>query len=87
MKNILMNIVVFIIKKSWKKSAERVKRYLASLYNKNISEISKEDIQKIFDKITEKKRYVTANNTLMNLSPIFNKSIDWELLDKILYIE
>ncbi|WP_064644000.1 hypothetical protein [Orientia tsutsugamushi] len=61
--------------------------YLASLYNKNISEISKEDIQKIFDKITEKKRYVTANNTLMNLSPIFNKSIDWGLLDKILYVE
>ncbi|WP_231966329.1 hypothetical protein [Orientia tsutsugamushi] len=71
----------------WKKSYVIVKSYTAPLYHKKISEITEEDIQKLFDEITAKKYYVTANNTLMNLSPIFNKSIDWELLDKILYVE
>ncbi|WP_342638311.1 site-specific integrase [Orientia tsutsugamushi] len=81
MKNML-NIVGFIIQKVRKRTAERVKRYLESLYNKKISEITKEDIQKIFDEITARKHYITANNILMNLSPIFNKAIEWGLLEK-----
>ncbi|KJV51016.1 putative integrase [Orientia tsutsugamushi str. Gilliam] len=48
--------------------AQRVKRYSESLYNKKISEITKEDIQKIFDKITARKHYVTANSILKLLS-------------------
>ncbi|WP_410522021.1 tyrosine-type recombinase/integrase [Orientia tsutsugamushi] len=78
----MLNIVGFIIQKVGKRTAERVKRYLESLYNKKISEITKEDIQKIFDEITARKHYVTANNILMNLSPIFNKAIEWGLIDK-----
>ncbi|KJV54001.1 hypothetical protein OTSGILL_0198 [Orientia tsutsugamushi str. Gilliam] len=68
--------------KSWKRTSERIKRYLESLYNTKISEITKEDIQKIFDEITARKHYVTANNILMNLSPIFNKAIELGLIDK-----
>ncbi|SPR14495.1 tyrosine-type recombinase/integrase [Orientia tsutsugamushi] len=68
--------------KSWKIMAQRVKRYLESLYNKKISEITKEDIQKIFDEITAMKHYVTANSILKLLSPIFNKAIEWGLLEK-----
>ncbi|WP_342638150.1 tyrosine-type recombinase/integrase [Orientia tsutsugamushi] len=68
--------------KNWKRTAERIKIYAAFLYNKKISEITKEDIQKIFDEITARKHYVTANNILMNLSPIFNKAIEWGLIDK-----
>ncbi|BAG39879.1 integrase [Orientia tsutsugamushi] len=61
MKNML-NIVGFIIQKVRKRTAERIKIYAAFLYNKKISEITKEDIQKIFDEITARKHYVTANN-------------------------
>ncbi|KJV72719.1 phage integrase family protein [Orientia tsutsugamushi str. UT76] len=68
--------------KSWKIMAQRVKRYLESLYNKKISEITKEDIQKIFDEITARKHYVTANSILKLLSPIFNKAIEWGLIEK-----
>ncbi|WP_410518069.1 hypothetical protein [Orientia tsutsugamushi] len=32
--------------------------------------------------MTARKHYVTANNILMNLSPIFNKAIEWGLIDK-----
>ncbi|KJV70242.1 putative integrase, partial [Orientia tsutsugamushi str. TA763] len=56
--------------KSWKIMAQRVKRYLESLYNKKISEITKEDIQKIFDEITARKHYVTANSILKLLTYI-----------------
>ncbi|WP_050897536.1 tyrosine-type recombinase/integrase [Orientia tsutsugamushi] len=62
--------------------AQRVKRYLESLYNTKISEITKEDIQKLFDEKTAKKHYVTANSILKLLSPIFNKAIEWGLLEK-----
>ncbi|WP_371220120.1 hypothetical protein ACA348_12225 [Orientia tsutsugamushi] len=62
--------------------AQRVKKYLESLYNTKISEITREDIQKIFDEITARKHYVTANNILINLSPIFNKAIELGLIDK-----
>ncbi|KJV76865.1 hypothetical protein [Orientia tsutsugamushi] len=54
MKNIL-NIVGFIIQKVRKRTAEKI--YAAFLYNKKISEITKEDIQKIFDEITARKHY------------------------------
>ncbi|KJV77239.1 hypothetical protein [Orientia tsutsugamushi] len=67
--------------------AQRVKMYLESLYNTKISEITKDDIQKIFDEITAKKHYVTANSILKLLSPIFNKAIEWRLIDKILFME
>ncbi|KJV70954.1 Arm DNA-binding domain-containing protein [Orientia tsutsugamushi] len=73
--------------KSWKIMAQRVKMYLESLYNTKISEITKDDIQKIFDEITAKKHYVTANSILKLLSPIFNKAIEWRLIDKILFME
>nr|WP_052691213.1 hypothetical protein [Orientia tsutsugamushi] len=61
---------------------QRVKMYLESLYNTKISKITKEDIQKIFDEITARKHYVTANSILKLLSPIFNKAIEWGLLEK-----
>ncbi|KJV90664.1 integrase [Orientia tsutsugamushi] len=62
---------------------KNILKHAASLCNKKTSEISREDIQKIFDEIIkEKKNYVTANSILKHLSPIFNKAIDWRLLDK-----
>ncbi|WP_342638753.1 site-specific integrase [Orientia tsutsugamushi] len=81
MKNML-NIVGFIMKKVRKKTYSTVKSYTAHFYDKNISEVTVEDIQKLFDKKTEKKYYVTANDILMKLNPIFNKAIEWGLIDK-----
>ncbi|SPR07079.1 integrase [Orientia tsutsugamushi] len=81
MKNML-NIVGFIMKKVRKKTYLTVKSYTALFYYKNISEVNVEDIQKPFDEKTEKKYYVTANDILMKLNPIFNKAIEWGLIDK-----
>ncbi|WP_371218903.1 hypothetical protein ACA350_00840 [Orientia tsutsugamushi] len=61
----------------WKKSYVIVKSYTAPLYHKKISEITEEDIQKLFDEITAKKYYVTANNILMKLSPILDLFRNW----------
>ncbi|WP_445668451.1 hypothetical protein [Orientia tsutsugamushi] len=44
---------------------------------KNIANILQEDIQEVFNYITEKKYYGAANNFLKLLSPIFNKFIKW----------
>ncbi|KJV53538.1 phage integrase family protein [Orientia tsutsugamushi str. Kato PP] len=81
MKNML-NIVVFIMKKVRKKTYVMVKNYAAPFYDKNISEVTVEDIQKLFDEKIAKEYYVTANNILMKLNPIFNKAIEWGLIDK-----
>ncbi|WP_371219038.1 hypothetical protein ACA350_02455 [Orientia tsutsugamushi] len=83
----MLNIVGFIIQKVRKKTYSTVKSYTAPFYDKNISEVTVEDIQKPFDKKTEKKYYVTANDILMKLNPIFNKAIEWGLIDKILFRE
>nr|WP_064591899.1 hypothetical protein [Orientia tsutsugamushi] len=68
MKNML-NIVVFIMKKVRKKTYVMVKNYAAPFYDKNISEVTVEDIQKLFDEKIAKEYYVTANNILMKLKP------------------
>ncbi|WP_371218661.1 tyrosine-type recombinase/integrase [Orientia tsutsugamushi] len=68
--------------KSWKKTYLTVKSYTVPFYHKDISKVTVEDIQKLFDEKTEKKYYVTANDILTKLNPIFNKAIEWGLIDK-----
>ncbi|WP_342638531.1 integrase [Orientia tsutsugamushi] len=70
------------MKKIRKKTYVMVKSYTAHFYDKNISEITVEDIQKLFDEKTAKEYYVTANDVLTKLNPIFNKAIEWGLIDK-----
>lgn len=55
---------------------------MKSFSQKNIANILQEDIQEVFNYITEKKYYRAVNNFLKLLSHIFNKFIKWGLIDK-----
>ncbi|KJV74131.1 hypothetical protein [Orientia tsutsugamushi] len=69
--------------KSWKKTYVMVKSYTAPFYHTKISEITVEDIQKLFDEKTAKKHCVTANDILMKLSSIIESQKRAERAGKI----
>jgi integrase len=59
----------------------RVKRNANLLFKKTLRDITKQDILDIFHKTSNVGR-VEANRTISYLSAIFNKGIEWELVDK-----
>lgn len=63
--------------KSWKHDIEEMERKATHLYNVKISNISREDIKKIFNKLTESGRKGAANRFLDRLRAVFNKAIEW----------
>ncbi len=65
--------------KRWKDHAAIVERQAKCFYPIKISNIQKADIQDVFNNLTKTGKYV-ANRFLGILSPIFNKAIEWELL-------
>ncbi|WP_258230723.1 tyrosine-type recombinase/integrase [Orientia tsutsugamushi] len=48
---------------------------------KKISKIRMSDIQQIFNDISKKGKYATANLILLTLRTIFNKAIKWGLIE------
>ncbi|KJV73400.1 integrase [Orientia tsutsugamushi] len=50
-------------------------------YMKKISKIRMSDIQQIFNDISKKGKYATANLILLTLRTIFNKAIKWGLIE------
>ncbi len=69
-------------KRSWKQDIANMDRYAPSLYGVKVSNIEREDIQKLFNELTQTGKKITANRLLALLSTIFNKAIEWELLEK-----
>ncbi|WP_342638698.1 Arm DNA-binding domain-containing protein [Orientia tsutsugamushi] len=67
---------------NWKEYTDRVHTYAQSLYGKKIREIKSNDIEPIFNDISQDGKYATANQFLVTLSSIFNKAIKWELIDR-----
>lgn len=63
--------------KSWKHDIEEMERKATHLYNVKISNISREDIKKIFNKMTEAGKKGGANRFLDRLRAVFNKAIEW----------
>lgn len=76
--------------KSWQSYEYDMQKYAGSLYNRKISTITRDDIQQLFNSITEKavKRHANitgkyaANTFLAKIRAIFNRAIEWELLAK-----
>lgn len=54
---------------------------VTQIYNKLISSISKQDILDIFNKITVRAP-IQANRVIVKLTAIFNKGIEWGILDQ-----
>jgi integrase len=67
--------------KTWKECLASMNKKADSLYDMEISDIQKSDIQKIFNKVTTNGKYA-ANRFIEHVRAIFNKAIEWELLDK-----
>ena len=67
--------------KRWQNVIEQMDRQGKHLYDKKIFAISKSDIFKTFNDLTDIGKY-TANRFLSISSPVFNKAIEWGLLDK-----
>ncbi|WP_371222895.1 tyrosine-type recombinase/integrase [Orientia tsutsugamushi] len=67
---------------NWQKDAARIYNYGKLLFLKKIREIKRNDIEQIFNDISQYGKYATANQFLVTLSSIFNKAIKWELIDR-----
>ncbi|MES2215589.1 MAG: tyrosine-type recombinase/integrase [Pseudomonadota bacterium] len=67
--------------KSWKNIVSQMDRQAKYLYDKKISTIKKGDILKIFNDLTNISIYA-ANSFLGISSPVFNKAIEWGLLEQ-----
>ncbi|WP_371220312.1 hypothetical protein ACA348_01860 [Orientia tsutsugamushi] len=64
------------------KDAARIYNYGKLLFLKKIREIKSNDIEPIFNDISQDGKYAIANQFLVILSSIFNKAIKWELIDR-----
>lgn len=67
--------------KSWKSVVSQMDRQAKHLYDKKISDIQKSDIIKTFNDLTNISNFA-ANRFLGISSPVFNKAIEWGLLEK-----
>lgn len=68
--------------KKWKEDVTMMEKRAKHLYNLKISSIKRDDMQKIFNNLTENVGKIAANRFLQRLTGIFNKAIEWELLEK-----
>ncbi len=68
--------------KRWKYIANDMDRQAQDFYDLRISSIQKAEIQKVFNDISSNTGQVTANRFVERMRSIFNRAIDWELIDK-----
>jgi integrase len=64
-------------KKSWKYDQVEINRFLTHWFKKRLSDISKNDVEKLHEKIGQENGPVQANTLIRRLSSIFNKAIQW----------
>jgi len=67
--------------KSWKQDVMAINKDAQGLFNKRIVDINKNNVLEIFNSMTNSGKY-GANRFLDRLRAIFNKGIEWELIDK-----
>jgi len=70
-----------LTKKGIKDMSEQIARHAQNLFGLNINEITKSNILELFNTISKTAK-ISANRTIAYLSAIFNKGIEWELIDK-----
>lgn len=64
-------------KRSWKYDEREVNKFLSHWFSKKASQISKQEIQRIHDKIYSKNGLYQANRILERIRAIYNKAIEW----------
>jgi integrase len=64
-------------KKSWAYDEREVKKFLSHWFNRRISQISKQEIQILHEKIHDVNGLYQANRLLERIRAIYNKAIEW----------
>ena len=64
-------------KKSWHYDAEEVPRHLSHWYGRRLSHITRQDVQRLHEKLRHEKGLYQANKTVQRLRSIVNKGIEW----------
>lgn len=64
-------------KKTWKYDQVEIERHCGHWFNRRLSDISKNDVQRLHEKIGKNNGRVQANTIARRLSSIFNKAILW----------
>jgi integrase len=64
-------------KKSWAYDEREVKKFLSHWFNRRISQISKQEIQVLHEKIHDVNGLYQANRLLERIRAIYNKAIEW----------
>ncbi len=66
-----------IYKKSWQYDEREVNRFLKHWFKRKISDISKQEIQLLHEKIRKESGLYQANRLLERIKVIYNKAIEW----------
>lgn len=64
-------------KRSWKYDEDQINRYVSHWFKKKLSDISKDDVTRLHEKIGKENGKVQANSIVRRLSSIFNKASYW----------
>lgn len=64
-------------KKSWQHDQRDIDRFFSIWFHRRLNEISRFDVQKKYQQITEENGLFQANRTLERLKTIYNKAIEW----------
>jgi integrase len=68
--------------KGWEKDIAKMKLYGEDYYDMKITTVTRADIQKTFNDISNNKGIYSANDFVKLFSAMFNKGIKWEMLEK-----
>ncbi|MHA1540335.1 MAG: tyrosine-type recombinase/integrase [Alphaproteobacteria bacterium] len=64
-------------KKSWKYDEREIPKFLSHWFNRKISNIGKQEIQRFHEEIRNNSGLYQANRTLERLRAMYNKAIEW----------
>jgi integrase len=64
-------------KKSWKFDEREVNKFLSHWFNRKLSTITKQDVQKLHEKLFEENGLYQANRVLERVRAMYNKAIEW----------
>lgn len=64
-------------KKSWKFDEREVNKFLSHWFNNKISSITRQDIQKLHEKLYDENGLYQANRVLERIRAMYNKAIEW----------
>lgn len=66
-------------KRSWQYDEREINKFLPHWFNRKVSQISKQEIQTLHEKIGENNGIYQANRLLERIRAIYNKAIEWGL--------